>query len=300
LAVRINYLKNNELYHYYSNKPDPNRSGLTWKRSADVFYSSDKVVRGLTRSLRDSSIEYDSTTHEYLGEYLRFLRDYHNINLMSLYNCFNNKICNNIYFNFLVSSVAGHASSVTFSSQDSNYRIYAIPVKLFSKYTIAIDCSQGIEMFCGFYNNNLEVSSKAEELAAKTYTKIHRSIFNQPIIYDKLDITKWPASNDFLIYEAPNSASQIRTDKFTRWDLATREHDLRLFIKVPVSCKSSITILEGDYQEFNSYKYTPAKYNADGTLFDPEVNENKNLRTVWEYKQNHSVLNFNTKKTFHK
>jgi hypothetical protein len=296
LAVRINYLKNNELYHYYSNKPDPNRSGLTWKRSADVFYSSDKVVRGLTRSLRDSSIEYDSTTHEYLGEYLRFLRDYHNINLMSLYNCFNNKICNNIYFNFLVSSAAGHASSVTFSSQDSNYRIYAIPVKLFSKYTIAIDCSQGIEMFCGFYNNNLEVSSKAEELAAKTYTKIHRSIFNQPIIYDKLDITKWPASNDFIIYEAPNSVSQIRTDKFTRWDLATREHDLRLFIKVPVSCKSSITILEGDYREFNSYRYTPAKYNADGTLFDPEVNENKNLRTVWEYKQNHSVLNFNTKK----
>ena len=37
LAVRINYLKNNELYHYYSNKPDPNRSGLTWRRSADVF-----------------------------------------------------------------------------------------------------------------------------------------------------------------------------------------------------------------------------------------------------------------------
>ena len=99
LAVRVNYLKNNELYNYfvdYKSGVDLNKTG-SWKRSSEVFYSSDKNTPGLTKTLYSPGRFYDVVTHEYLGEYLRFLRDYHNINLMSLYNCFNNNICNNLY-----------------------------------------------------------------------------------------------------------------------------------------------------------------------------------------------------------
>ena len=112
MAVRINYLKHNELYNYYSKAPGLNdnrkrdSSTCSWKRSSEVFYSGDKVTRGLTRSLSSYGNTYDVATHEYLGEYLRFLRDYHDVNLMSLYNCFTDKIYNNVYFNFVLNPKA--------------------------------------------------------------------------------------------------------------------------------------------------------------------------------------------------
>ena len=76
------------------------------------------------------------------------------------------------------------------------------------------------------------------------------------------------------LFENIDDEQSIRTDVYTRWDLAAREKDLKLFIKVPVSCKSSITILEGDYRTFNDNKYTP---------------ENGS----WKYVNNRCVLNFN-------
>jgi hypothetical protein len=301
-AVRINYLKNNDLYNYFLDK-----SGNTkWKHSTDIFYSPDKAAYGLTRSLNSVGKYYDTSTHEYLGDYLRFIRDYYNLNLMSMYNCFNNKIYNNIYFNFVINPDAdkNEQVKVTFDSQDSSYKIYAIPVKLFSQYTIALDCSQGIEMFCGLYNTRLELSAKANILAAKTYVKINQTLFNQPFLYDMLaeyragkpgqqPIAQWTAENDIDVGVGQQqkaklqfSPAQIRSDIFTRWDITNREKDLRLFIKVPVSCKSSIVILEGDYRGYNDAKYLPSKKTIAGS--------SSLEKTAWNYSQNHTMLNFNT------
>jgi hypothetical protein len=276
LAVRINYLKNDEVYNYFwkylAEEPDLGLSKSSWRRSANLYYSNDKRVIGLTRNLNSPGIIYDTKTHEYLGDYLRFLRDYHNINLMSLYNCFTDKIYNNVYFNFLL-----HPSKpavVNFNAQDSEYRLYAIPVKLFSEYTIAIDCDRGIELFCGLYNTNLDMSGRALDLARRTYQKVNKTLFNQPFLYEKLNLSHWPVENDFIM---TGNNKKIRTSVFTRWDITNREKDLKLFIKVPVSCRSSITILEGDFRAFNNAKYAP----VNNTLL---------------YQSNHSVLNFNTKK----
>ena len=101
-AVRVNYLKANELYNcfwkYSQDNKEFGHSNTSWKRTSSVFYNRDKSIPGLTRVLNSPGNAYDSTTHEYLGDYLRFIRDYYGVNLMSLYNCFNNKICNNIYY----------------------------------------------------------------------------------------------------------------------------------------------------------------------------------------------------------
>jgi hypothetical protein len=280
-AVRVPYLKGNGLYNYFGDFSGESDQKY-WKAVPNAFWSEDSAIKSLTRSLNSPGIQYDTKTHEYLGDYLRFLRDYHDINLMSLYNCFNDKIYNNIHFTFSNGKINGKQLKVTFNSQDTNYRIYAIPVKLFADYTIAIDCEQGIELFCGLYNTNLDVSAKAEELAARTYRKIHRTIFKQPFVYDKLNVKNWlneseegKPNSTFFIADTSNKTVGIKQNLYTKWDIINREQDLRLFIKVPVACSSSITILEGDFRGFNDTLYIP---------------ENGNLI----YKNNHCVLNFNT------
>ena len=101
--VRITYLINNELYYYFT-KDVSSRATGSWRRCENIFYDSTKTVHGLTKTLNSPGISYDTKTPEYLGDYLRFLRDYHNVNLMSLYNCFNDKIYNNIHFKFKLSN----------------------------------------------------------------------------------------------------------------------------------------------------------------------------------------------------
>ena len=297
-AVRVNYLKNNELCYYFSDNPSIEKTGARWIANPDLFYSSDKHIAGFTRTLNSPGTSYDAVTHEYLGDYLRFLRDYHNINLMSMYNCFNDKIYNNVYFNKTL-----NGTKVVFNSQDLSYKIYAIPVKLFSEYTIAIDCSQGLEMFCGLYNTALEESSCAINLAAKTYEKVNSALFNRPFLYTKLNIKNWPAAEDFKVDNTTGKQTVKRNkgtneDTFTRWDLINREKDLRLFIKVPTYCKSSIVILEGDYRGFNDFKYsvqelqtsTPATKGSENIITATPV-------TLWTYQQNHCVLNFSSNKS---
>ena len=192
----------------------------------------------------------------------------------------NDKIYNNIYFTFAINPRASKNAQIktTINSQDPNYRIYAIPVKLFENYTIAIDCDQGIEVFCGFYSTNLDTSSEAEKLAARTYQKINKTIFKQPFLYDKLSVANWLPEKD-LSTDLNNQTKYLkqRTDTYTRWDVAKREKDLRLFIKVPVSCRSAVTILEGDFRCYNDAQYF--------------AKEGK-----WYYRNNHSALNFNTTK----
>ena len=195
---------------------------------------------------------------------------------MSLYNCFTDKIYNNVYFSFAINPEVpkSEQTRVIINAQEPDFRLYALPVKLFEKYTIAIDCDRGIELFCGLYNTHIEMGAKTSDLAARTYQRINKTLFNQPFIYDKLDLAKWPESADFVT-DADGKRKALRTDAITRWDIINREKDLKLFIKVPASCKSSITVLEGDFRGFNDKLYAP-----------------KNGKLI--YKNNHSVLNFNT------
>lgn len=77
------------------------------------IYRYNHFYPNLTKKLRLENDTYDSYTHTYLGNYLRFIRDYFGINLMSLYNCYNNEII----------------------IQD-NYKYLLIPIKYDTTYTI--------------------------------------------------------------------------------------------------------------------------------------------------------------------
>ena len=177
---------------------------------------------------------YDSYTHEYFGNYLRFQRDFNGIDLMPLYNCFSNRICNNLYIN-VVGANDGNRKlpEFCFDSRDDHYKIYMIPIKFFQKYTIAIDSDLPIEMCCGLYGKYQNTDEKLIPLYRDTYFKTNGTIFAQPFIYDKI----FNLTPEYI----ENSAIE----------LATKEGDLKLFIKIPFLNTSSITILEGDYTGYN-------------------------------------------------
>lgn len=283
-GAQINYLKNNNIMYYkWENPENRNHASFSWVQSSKALFLGNNHVDGLTRTLKNSGNFYDTKTHNYLGDFLRFLRDYHGVNLMSLYNCFDNKIYNNVY---LTLPKDDSFSEFTISSSDPSYKIYAVPVKLFADYTIAIDCSDTLELFCGFYSTRLDATSKGRNLIRQTYQKIQKTSFHRPFLYTGLNVKNWNRTieNSKIIDTHGVETSLplfMSEDIVTRWDILNREQDLKLFIKVPSSCKSSIVVLEGDYRTFNDYKYTPTVITA-----------NSNEHTIWRYSQNACKINF--------
>lgn len=314
----VNYLKNNEICNLVY---DTKTNTAKWKTSCSFYYDKDKSTNGMTRTLKNLGTFYNTETHEYLGDFLRFLRDFYDVNLMPLYNCFNNKIYSNI--NFKVQLDIPQINTATknkpnektdseeysseksekeltatktliFSSSNQNYRIYAFPVKLFSNYTIAIDCNQGIELFCGLYKNCLDTSKRAVDLFKKTYEKVDKTLFNQPFLYNKLNHENWSLERELVHIRQSNGKKDILTledeNTISRCDILNREQDLKLFIKIPASCRSSITVLEGDYTTYNNFKYAPHKEQSI-------INYNTLEVTKWEYKSNSNIINFEDKST---
>lgn len=289
-GVSITYLKNGYTQQYFWETAN-NSNKKYWKSNKAIQYNGNKVL-GLTTTLKNPTTLYNSETHEYLGEYLRFIRDYEGINLMSMYNCFSNRLCNNIKFKFDWSvdfteyddtgekQTKTKTVEINANTYNTNYKIYMLPVKLFENYTIAIDCYQGVELFCGFYNQKFDTSdkNKAVNLLKKTYVKIPKAQFNQPFLYDKLNVKywSWEAEND------KNNRSTAGVSEFLRSEIAMRESDFKLFIKIPANNTSSITVLEGDYRNFNDALYTV------------------DSKCGWQYFNNSTALNFETKKTYAK
>lgn len=223
----ILYIKDNKIQYYYNNK---------WQQLGNKNFVYNEKLSNYTKNLIINNNTYDSYTHEYLGNYLRFQRDYNNVNLMSLYNCFSNNICYNL-------DTTINDTNIKFDSSDQNYTIYMIPVKYFKEYTLAIEAEAQVEMFCGYYNSYL--NTNFVNIHKDTYFIARDLKFNQPIIYKKL-----------LDYIPTESERYF-------------EQDLKLFLKVPSTLKSTIVLLEGNYSNYNDFWFDgdKTKFNKNTTNF---------------------------------
>ena len=227
------YLRNGQLQEYIDNE----WTNISTKVGAmPKFYTYGQKILNYTKNLKINSNVYDSYTHEYLGDYLRFQRDYYGLNLMSLYNCFSNRACNKLDLKWPL-----HGTEVSFNTADPEYKIYMVPVKLFQTYTIAIDSTQPIEFCCGIYGDYQDTRDKFKKLPQYTYKKVSHCLFSQPFIFDLLDYTEDGKMNTLL--ETLNNNEKI--------ELAQNEGDLKLFIKVPLNNTSTIVVLEGNYINWN-------------------------------------------------
>lgn len=242
-----------DFYYIYNNYIlKANTSGIFEEFSFDNFdiisssYTYGDKILNVTKNLVLDTNIYNSYTHKYLGDYLRFYRDYNGVDLMSMYNCFSNdvvytmkktisKTINKISIVDGKKVVEKELVDVDFDSANDNYYIYMIPVKFFKKYTIAIDCDTKVELFSGLYDRTL-LNLKYKDLYEFQYNNTYHSIsscrFKKPFIYDKL-------LDHYKLFEGQG------TDivKF----FISQETNLKLFIKLPASCTTSITVLEGDY-----------------------------------------------------
>lgn len=133
----------------------PQRINGQWALIDKPDYYDNKFVANYTRKFQIKNNIYDSYTHNYLGDYLRFLRDYKHINLMPLYNCFSNEMPERLYLEL-------SASTEVFDSADTTSKIYMVPVKSNTTYTIAIENPATTTMCFGFYGKyqNTEDSVK--------------------------------------------------------------------------------------------------------------------------------------------
>lgn len=219
------YIKDNKIQLY----KDKN-----WIDKGKYYFGADLALND-SKTLKINNLIYDTYTHEYLGDYLRFIRDYKNIDLMPLYNCFSNKIINNFNFDKVNTNISVD------SKNNNDFKIYAIPVKFGKKYTIAIDSNLPITCVCGFYDSNIysvnynDGDLNGNKIYSDTFKSFNNISFTAPILYENL------ANPNFK-----PSESYIRNEK-----------NLKLFIKLPQNNNSSIVVLEGDYITGNN---TPTSY----------------------------------------
>ena len=212
-----------------------------------IYNSSDFVNRGtyffgqdilnITHNLVIKNVNYDYLTHNRLGNYLRFIRDYKGINLMSMYNCYNGQSANNIDISVLDND---NKPIFTFDTTDVSYKLLTIPVKYRKKYSFYVDCPTNLEIVACFYLNNNQLNdlvvgttSKVLEshLYPNTHMKINGTRFNTPFVYDKLENLLFNLSGDI------------------KKTFAQKELELTLLLKLPKDNNSSVVVLEGDYSQ---------------------------------------------------
>lgn len=192
---------------------------------------------------------YDSDTHRHLGNYLRYLRDYKELDLMHLYNCYSGYELHDVYLtvptktrihpsetlypsnaiwpNKLISDKYSSIAGSYKLQENSDYRVIAVPIRFNKKYTVALECPSTVQLRGIIYNTKQgmipNISKKnsyySDELKSSYVMKSCTS-FKKPFLYE---------------IECSDA------------ELFNRERDLHLIIQIPRTVKTTITVLEGDY-----------------------------------------------------
>jgi hypothetical protein len=230
-------------------------------------YTYGQKLLNYTKNLQIQNTVYDSYTHEYLGDYLRFHRDFANLNLMPLYNCFSNRACPHLNLSFEV----GNGYEVKFKTDQSFetalYKYYMVPVKFFKDYTIAIDSEASIEVCCCIYDEYHNKDTDFAKIPKLTYQCFGDMQFKKPVLYTKIQ------NLTGLLVDPTNDMN----------DLCQQEDNLKLILKIPVNNNSSIVILEGDYTQYNDLAY-------QGTVADyAELISEQEWQDLLEAKQDDTI-----------
>ena len=165
---------------------------------------------------------YDSDTHRYLGEYLRYLKSHKGLDLLKYYNCYNYTILDGVSLHN--KNDEGKTYSLV---SDSRYKVLAVPIKFFKSYTIALNCHTEVLCRCVIYGDSGMLKKRDglksvhySDMLEESFLKLNSTNFDNPFLYQA---------------HAPSS------------ELFNQQKNLYLLIQVPSSNNSSVVVLEGDY-----------------------------------------------------
>ena len=190
-----------------------------------------------TSNFLSSSNTYTSEVHERLGDYLRFQRDFYNINLMSMYNCFSNVFIDQFSLPININKT-NSSNTIKFigSARNQLFKIFSFPVKFGKKYKLYCESpSAENNLQLGFYSNNKLININKDILIETSIDKKGEEVINDWT--DNLSIKNPRLSfTTAYIFEVPNADKKLRP--FEKY--------LRAFVQVPVSVNSSIVAIEVD------------------------------------------------------
>ena len=181
-------------------------------------YIEGEFYQNVTSNYVSNNFRYDGETHFYLGQYLRMLRDLHDLDLMCYYNCVN-QIAPETF------SIKDDFSIVTDNEEQSNYKILMAPIYFNTDYTIFADSEFPVTVTAIFYDGVSRITSYTSDTGTKRFNTTKRT---KPILY-KVDqqIAEGYSSMYYRNY-------------------------LTLLIQVPKTC-NNVVVLEGDYTSNKIY-----------------------------------------------
>ena len=207
-------------------------------------YKYNKEYLNFTTNLPIRNMLYDRETHRYLGRYLRFIRDFRGVNLMSMYNCFDGEIFLNDLICVKRNSEVTEDTPVDqlddkyvvrFKNGYQGNNVFAIPVD-FQKLTMRVSAGN-VGYVCLYiddkeYDGNTAIADLNQKLAKYTLQKIYAN----ELIY--LDLP------ELLINRCSFNSSLLNE---LLGFIAENISNLKLLLKVVEDTAINITVLEGEY-----------------------------------------------------
>lgn len=192
-------------------------------------YIEGKFYKGLTTNFESNSALYDPDTHYMLGQYLRSIRDLHDLDLMPYYNCYSGISSDKLRINKIITKDTTIQDKynisynlVTDNTVNDGLVSYIVPIKMNQDYTIYYNTSIPFQILPIYYDN-----ISAQEITNQKAIVVNGCSVLKPFKY------KFDAKGNNDVFQD------------TRARLV--EDYLCLLIQVPKNTDSNLVVLEGDY-----------------------------------------------------